>query len=139
LQGCGTGEAAGKSYVTSFASSATFSCHELWLANVHTRSQRCKKHLQVCDAIATLLKNKSLTSSNKFIYIVTPVTISAEHKHTLFAQQRLTTSDTERFTTALRQEPQDHRHFLITILFANSKHLVIILHLIPCSQCRICL
>ena len=77
LQSCGTGAAAGKSYVTSFSSSATFSCHELWLANVHTRSQHCKQHLPVCDAIATLLKNKSLTSSNKFIYIVTPVTIDS--------------------------------------------------------------
>jgi len=39
------------------------------------RSQHCKQHLPVCDAIATLLKNKSLTSSNKFIYIVTHVII----------------------------------------------------------------
>ena len=58
---------------------AQFSCHELWFAQVHTRSQRCKQHLQVCDAIATLLKNKSLTSSNKLIYIVTHVTIHAPY------------------------------------------------------------
>jgi len=35
LQSCGARTAlAGKSYVTSFSSSATFSCHELWFVHV---------------------------------------------------------------------------------------------------------
>jgi len=57
-----------------------------------------------------------------------PDTQAVEHKQTLFAQRRLTTTDTEHFITALGEEPQDYRHFLNTILFANSKHLVITLH-----------
>jgi len=49
-----------------------------------------------------------------FILMFEPDTKSVEHKHTQSAQRRLIKTDTERFITALEEEPQDYRHFFNT-------------------------
>ena len=80
LQSCGASTAlAGKCYITSFSSSAMCAVTRLalWLAQVHSVVNNISKsplHRLVC-IIATLFRHKTLTNSNKFIHIVTHVTI----------------------------------------------------------------